>query len=159
MADRASFWQYVNRHQSSLRSKLVTHLVRIAIADCSVKCVFGAGSISRVQQYIGGNPCCHEGEGVAAVQMARDAGILWWPWLYGWSNQPSNNQRCRREFFEIYERWTRYHRVLILPPDFPFWQCPYHGDVLVWRCGLYQVILPHSPHAGVLTDGLKIGNA
>ena len=56
--------------------KLVTHLARIAIDDRSVKCVFGAGSISRVRQYIGGNQCYLEGEGGAAVQMARDAGIL-----------------------------------------------------------------------------------
>jgi hypothetical protein len=36
--------------------------------------VSGARSISRVRQYIGGNPYCHEGEGGAAVQTARGGG-------------------------------------------------------------------------------------
>ena len=36
--------------------------------------VFGAQSISRVRQYIGGNPYCHEGEGGAAVQTGREGG-------------------------------------------------------------------------------------
>ena len=114
--------------------------------------VLGARSISRVRQYIGGNPYCHEGEGGAAVQTARGGGIWWWFWLYGWSNQPSNNQRCHREFFEIYGQWIRYHRVLILPPDFPFWQRPYHGDVSVQWFGLYQVILPHDLNSRPLAE-------
>ena len=122
-------------------------------------CVFGAGSIFHVQQYICGNPYYPEGEDEAAVRMARGGGKWWWLWLYGWSNQPSNNQRCRREFFEIYGRLIRYHRVLILPPDFPFWQCPYHGDVSLQWFGLYQVILPHNLHSGPLAERGGTGTA
>jgi hypothetical protein len=48
---------------------------------------------------------------------------------------------------------------LILPPYFPFWQCPYHGDISVRRYGLCQAILPYNTHSGLLADRMKTGNA